>query len=693
MRRRQHAAISALLGALLGCAPAATPTTEVTTPTRPPPENEVVSAAELPLETVAAPAGLFASAHIPPLAELERQALQLAGARAGAPPKLGSHWLSHILVEMDRNAGTDCASSITWCTKHGKPEVDTACSLPLADYGRAKRQLALLYRSFRVERGVYRYFVPRYPGEPGSFAHPEEEELPSFVPEEDRDTIPWGHAACDLSRGIGPAPARLSCAFHNQSLERLRPWLTRGAPARAAPRDHAHLEVQFSELRRQTLPFLRDEARDALKDTQRLLVDQFGIRDPELLQVPELLVGQFFQVFQEATRLEAQAQLTDTGGRLTAELELAGAKSWPAQLVRQQLQQAAPPPELFWQLPLDSTSAGFAQGLDERHVRPVFDGLSKLLRVALQFASLDPRTLRAVDDLFSARPRADAAWVWARGIDESVQKVEPGDSSYVRELEAFASGFGWSAVGTETPHAEVLAWLDSAQRLVEQLHREAASNRGLLSAWNGAPRVKRRRAPRGFPRGSLAFDFEFPTNQEMHQNLVRMLGNASYLTPPSTTSKRQVLRLVAVPQGPSRTWIGLAFNHDLLQRKLRSVLGGKPNTQLAAVREQLTQLAEGGHALGGFTSVCDLARPSLGFSTYDYSGKMQAWRELVAATPRRGSTPIVYTLGGDATDHPKLRFETTLTRQSVVEALSMLPAFISGSEPPTLAGPVGIAAP
>jgi hypothetical protein len=692
MRWREHAANGALLGALVGCAPAATPTTEVTTPTGPVPQDDVVSTAELPVAEVAAPEGLFATAHIPPLAALERQLLELAGAPAGAAPKLGSNWLSHVLTQLDRNAGTHCASSVTWCKKHDEPELNTACALPIANYARAKRELALQYRNFRVQRGVHRYFVPRNSGEPGSFAHPAEEDVPSVVPQEDRDTIPWNHAACDLTRAAGPAPARLTCAVHNQSLERLRPWLTRGAPARATPPERAHLEIEIAKLRRGTLPFLRAEADDGLKDLQRMMVDRFGIRDPELLQLPQVLSDQFFQLYGEATRVVADAEIMDRSAQLTVELELGRARSWPAQLVHQQLERAAPPPEMFWQLPSSSTAAGFSQGVDERHVRPVFDGVARVVRVALQVSRLAPKTLRAVDDLFTTRPGADAVGVWAGGLDESVRTVERGDSGYVRTLETFASGFGWSIWGTETPHREVVAWLESARRLVDQLHRESATNRGLLASLGGVPKVRRKRAPRGYPRGSVVFDIEFPTNQEIYQALVQRLGNPSYLTPPSTISKRRVLRMVAVPQGASRTWIGLAFNHDLLRRQLDTVLRGKPGSQLAAARDQLNSLSSRRHVLGGFTSVCELARPSFGLSSYAYPREMRTWLKLVTSTPRHGSTPIVYSLTGEATDHPKLRFEATLTKPNLLEAFSMLPALIPESDS-AIVGPVGVVAP
>ena len=693
MRWREHSAVGALLSALVGCAPAATPTTEVTTPTRPPAEDDAVSAAALPLDEVPAPEGLFATAHVPPLAELERRVLELAGATAGTAPELGSHWLSHVLAQVDRNAGTHCASSATWCKKHGEPEINTACVLPIADYARAKRQLALHYRNFRVQRGVHRYFVPRSPGEPGSFAHPEEEDLPRVVPEEERDSIPWNHAACDLTHSVGPAPASLTCAFHNQSLERLRPWLTGGAPARAAPPQRAHLEIQFAELRRQTLPFLQDEARDGLKEIRRALVDQLRVRDPDLLELPELLFDQFVQLYGEASRFVADAELTESGARLTAELELAGARSWPAQLVQQQLQRAGPPPEMFWKLPLASTSAGFSQGLDERQVQPVFDGVARLVRVALQLSRLDPKTLRAVDDLFTARPGADAVWVRASGIDVSVHDVARGDSGYVRALETFASGFGWSVWGTETPHSQVVAWLDSARRVVEQLHLESATNRGLLASLGGLPKVRRKRAPRGFPRGSVVFDIEFPTNQEMYQNLVRRLGNPSYLTPPITTSKRRVLRMIVVPQGALQTWIGIAFNHDLLRRQVETVVHGKPADQLAALHGDLAALSSQRHVLAGFTSAGEIAHPSFGFASHTDTTQMRTWLKMTTSSPRHGSTPIVYTLAGEAGTHPRVRFETTLARQNVVEVFSLLPALIQPTEPLTLEGPIGVIAP
>ena len=690
---RARMAASALVGALFGCAPAVTPTTEVSTTSLPPANRDVVSADDLPLEVVPPPEGLFASAYIPPLSDVERKVRLLAGSRAADAFQPGSHWLSHVIALVDRSSGSDCASSVSWCKKRGKPEINTACALPIADYARAKRELARTYRGFRRERGIHRYFIPKQVGEPGSMANPEDRAPPEPVPEDERDGIPWNHVACDLVHASGPAPARLACAEHNQSLERLRGWLAQGAPLQSAPRDRARLEIGVTELHRQYASFIRNESREGLKELQRILVTELHFRGPDALRIPASVLEQAFQFWSEATRFEAEVELNDRGAHLTAELELSAAKSWPGQVIQHQIRHAGPAPEMFWRLPLNSIAAGFWHGLDEEFTRPLSDGLAVLVRAFWWATRFDRSTRRATEAFLAKQPRSDVPWVWATGLDDSIKGVEGGDSSYVRTLETFVSGYGWSIWGLEVPQADIVAWVDSARQLTEELARESHSNRAWFSVWRVAPKLRRKRGLRGFPRGTVVFDLVFPTNQEMYQSLAQVVGNVSYLTPPTTTSKRRILRVAILPQGASRTWVGLAFNHGLLRRQLRAVVSADAASQLQAAREKLNALSSEKHVMAGFTSAHDLTRPSLSLSTYRYPREMESWHALVSAAPRHASTPIVYALDGRTSETPKLRFDATLTRPALVEALVLLPSLMPGSDAPVLLGPGGYAAP
>ncbi len=265
-------------------------------------------------------------------------------------------------------------------------------------------------------------------------------------------------AHCAVAAARGQAPARLVCGPSFEAVERLLPYATRGLPeAPAGPND---LEIEFNpepiqrlygqQISSLSLPVrARDPPAFARSPRVRSRARRRGLR--ARWGAPDARAGCRSRA--DRGKLDEPNSTIDLG----VALKLKSTKSWLGDTLKEASARSGPPPELYWQLPDEATSASYFYPIDPARLRP-------LLRTAADLADgfLDhQRVSRASRDRVRNALMDFEATMVPYVQAEGNETPPSGSDSSLSEL--FSQFLGWQLIVAEGPAAPHL-------KVVKDLH-------------------------------------------------------------------------------------------------------------------------------------------------------------------------------------------------------------------------------
>lgn len=537
--RARHLASWALFCA--GCAGASAPPA---VPSEPPPVSSAAplasaSAAE-PVEPptplpVAAPAALLLEAKTKPVEQTTRE----LGKILGLPLELLLISLGPEVLRTD--AGLGAAMLLGERSADGLvPPLLAAVSVPV----RSERAFEA---AIERERSVWK---PRAGG---------------FL----RTQGPLAGLLCKTVVSLGDAPLRAVCAFDEDSLARVAPYLTRGLPLADLGPGDLRLRMPLSSTRPRLsgpLGELKQQQSDLLGGPGALLLG--GLLDTSLLSAPEAILDEGLRFVEAQESLSLGLRLD--GKERIIELEgiwkFSSSESWLVRLMTSRAERG-PAPEVFWRLPGASEAALFGRGVDGAMQEEPRRVGRKAVSFLLERTGMEPADVRAVDEALRAIPLGDHPW--ALGAGGSGQD-------------------GWWLLGSEGGPGEFPGWV---RKVGQALQRAAALARKQgAGAQDALAGLKVENAPAGFPQGSVLIESSAALGSELLSGVLTGAG--------LPLTRGEPLLIVAFPEGKSRSWLGVASRRSALKKPTMQVVQG-PGKELLGAEAGLESLRTGQHGFGG----------------------------------------------------------------------------------------------
>lgn len=633
MPASRFVSLAALLGALpavlLGCgAPAA--------PAAPTNAAPIASAApvvkeEAPdLSPVAAPPGLFALARF----KRPQTAIETVGAWANVPFKLKDVLPAELkglenVVAWD--APLESAAALDPLGEGKVPEPLAVVSVGLTSLDAALEFVRAKGQSVRrLRAGVYRV------GDSEDFS-------------------------CAIAASVGSTPARLVCGHRNHDVDGLLNYATRGLPHEPLPSLDFQIELRLEPIKKKyeaelgsarlLTGFLLREVQVDNKRFDRALSDiAYSLVDETTAFVHDL------DKVRLDSNVDGQRNLID----LRFDLKFAGQKSWLVQASSEALAMVEPAPDLFWQLPADSTAASFGVGWKPERLKPIGHTLADLLDGYLESekvpTALRDQATKSIEALFELNTKQ----VRAQGELSEL----PADPLLAADYRVF----GWQLAAFEGDPKRALALFDGltgtlgSRDLARLLKQRLSVEPSLLPKFSSHG-VQ----PKGFKPGAKAYRVELP--QQLFEKFAKNQVNLPPLPQaasgkPKLTAKSVPLSLIVAYDG-DRTWVGASPDERALLKRLESLKD--PKAPVLRMRAGLDALKNTPRAAGGFLTLARFAG-QLGA----LGGRDADANKLVTALPHHGETPILFSYDLSA-DGPQITTGLTVPRAAVEDLGALVP--------------------
>lgn len=476
---------------------------------------------------------------------------------------------------------------------------------------------------------------------------------------------------CQIAPSRGTAPARVVCSEGMDSVDALLPYMTRGLPAESFGASEAHFHVSAEPFRRRYSSELR-------------LIKTMGV--PFLLRELELghpkfdralretiygLADELIALANDLDRIEFDAMLTPREDAIDSKLAVSmiGQRSWTAQGLVRASAGSEPPPDFFWQLPQDATTASYSSYVDPEHARSVATSLGELLDGWLDYNELGEARRRPLVDAFQDMFTQGAKSAFASLPAATAAPGRPPTDDADRKAESARRVLGAHVFVVDQGGARLQKFASELVKAVGyRPFRDRLVKQKLLRAdqWP----VARERATKGkkaAPTGSKTYELEFPASA-FSSEIVAVsppTGPASARRAdgaPRTTkgggSKTSVV-LVAVPDGP-RTWFGLGTDEALLLDRVLEAKAG--NGATLTLRDGIAPLRTEKAVSAGFSS---LAATLGSLDESIFGNDPFGGRRALGRLPHRGETPMLWNVRFESVG-PKLT-ASIVVPQSVVE--------------------------
>ncbi len=438
--------------------------------------------------------------------------------------------------------------------------------------------------------------------------------------------------SCAIGASIGATPARLVCGHRAHDVDGLLNYATRGLPNEPLP----NLDFQI-ELRLETVKKKYEAELGSARLLTGFLLRQVQVDNPRfdraLSDVAYTLVDETTAFVHDLDKVRLDANI-DTQKNLTNvrfDLKFAGQKSWLVQASSETLARVEPPPDLFWQLPADSTAASFGVGWNPGRLKPIGRTLADLLDGYLESEKM-PSALRdqashAIEALFDVNTKQ----VRAQG---ELTEIPPDPL-----LAADYRVFGWQLAAVEGDPKPMFALFDGltsalgSRDLARLLKQQLGVEPALLPKFSAhGVSVK------GFKPGAKAYRVDIPV--ELFSKFAKNQLNLppAPVAPVAKGKAKPVAKAVPltliVAYDGERTWVGASPDEKAALKRLESLKD--PKAALLRTREGLDALKNTPRAAGGFMT---LAR---------FGGQLAAMgrdgdgSKLVTALPHHGETPILF---------------------------------------------------
>ncbi len=580
------------------------------------------------------------------------------------------------------DASVDLVIALDPASTDTEPRFQGAISVPLLDLEGAKAQLERHREVVQLLPGVYRARVVEQDGNlagesatEGDERQIEELPLGKDLPKE---------TFCDLAASVGDAPARLVCSDEEKGLDALRPWLTRGLPLETGASADFEVQVSFRPLRDRYLSVARTEAAGAALMARQWLEASAQIREPRLLALPEVVLGETIALFDDLDHVTVSGDLMPNASEISFRGKVAfrSRSSWLTRVYTDANGEAGAPPEAFWRLPRDVDSASYARSADPKLYEGFHDTLRMLVSDLLTQTPLSAGSKSAIDGFLASMPLQKAAVVTARGnagqqspSRPAKGKTTPRDA--VRDFERTVhSAVGWSIVGVEGPSKPYAEWFKKGLDAYDKLIQDARNDPDLgpdVRAAKWVPRGRWRSPLPGYPRGSAGLEVTVRFDSKDIWDVTAGKEPDAPSHPAGAAVPGTItLHWVVVPDGANRTWIGLSTDTKLLQEKLRVAVAGPERDTLASLAG-LEPLRTTPTVAGGFLSYgAVLEEVTKALEGKDSEVDPAVVRQVLAAMPNGLRTPMLLLHTATAGQAPSNEIELRVQRGTVEDLASLV---------------------
>ncbi|MEI9949135.1 MAG: hypothetical protein WDO74_09175 [Pseudomonadota bacterium] len=615
--------LGALPAALLGCGAPAAPTT----PSAAPLVSAVPIAKEeaADLTPVAAPAELFALARF----KKPQTAIETVAAWANFPYKLHDVLPSELkglesVVAWD--APLEAAAALDPLGEGKVPEPLAVVSLGLTsldgalDFARSKGQSVR-----RLRAGVYRIG--------------------------DSEDV-----SCAAGLAVGSAPARLVCGHRAHDVDALFNYATRGLPNEPLPNVDFQLELRLEPIKKKyqaELGSARLLAGFLLREVQ---VDNPRF-DRALSDVAYTLVDEATAFVHDLDKLRVDGALDSAKNLISLrfDLKFAGQKSWLVQAGAETLALVEPTPDLFWQMPADSTQASFGVGWKPGRLKPIGHTLAELLDGYLESEKvplgLRNQASKSVELLFEQNTKQ----VRAQGELSEL----PSDPL----LAAAYRVFGWQVAALDGDPKSLISLFDGLSATINSRDLARLFKTRLHLDVALLPKVSSHGVQvRGFKPAAKAYRLDI--SRELFQKYAKGQFKLELETKGKALAKSVPLSLIVAFDG-ERTWVGVCPDEKAMIKRLESLKD--PHAPVLRTREGLDALKSTPRAAGGFLTLARFAGQmgALGARAADA-------QKLFTALPHHGETPVLFSYDLSSSG-PEITTTLTLPRAAVEDLGALVP--------------------
>jgi len=631
--------LAALPAALFGCGAPAAPVTPLPTPVVSP---VPITKEEAPdLTPVAAPSELIALARF----NKPESAIETVAAWANFPYKLQDvlpQELKGLAAVVAWDAPLEAAVALDPLGEGKVPEPLAVVSLGLTslegalDFARSKGQSVR-----RVRAGMYRIG--------------------------DSEDV-----SCAAGVAVGSAPARLVCGHRANDVDGLFSYATRGLPNEPLPSVDFQVELRLEPIKKKyqaELASARLLAGFLLREVQ---VDNPRF-DRALSDVAYTLVDEATAMVHDLDKLRIDSNLNRAKNTIDTrfDLKFAGQKSWLVQASSETLSMVEPAPELFWQLPADSTAASFGVGWKPGRLKPIGHTLAELVDGYLESEKI-PATVRnqaakSIELLFEQNTKQ----VRAQG---ELQEL-PGDPLLAADYRVF----GWQVAAIEGEPKGLISVFDGLQGilgsrdLAHLLKTRANLDASLL------PKFSSHGAQvRGFKSGAKAYRLDI--SRELFEKYAKGKLKLEPAAKGKTLAKTVPISIVLAYDG-ERTWVGVCPDEKAMIKRLESLKD--PKAPVLRTREGLEALKSTPRAAGGFLTLARFAGQLGALGARDADAL-----KLLTALPHHGETPVLFSYDLSASG-PEITTSLTLPRATAEDLGALVPVLVlmGGKHDSVLANP------
>jgi len=464
--------------------------------------------------------------------------------------------------------------------------------------------------------------------------------------------------SCTAGLAIGSAPARLVCGNRSHDVDGLFNYATRGLPNEPLPNVDFQLELRLEPVKKKyqaEIGSARLLAGFLLREVQ---VDNPRF-DRALSDVAYTLIDEATAVVHDLDKVRLDTNLDSAKNLIDVRLgyRFAGQKSWLVQGSSEALATVGPVPDLFWQLPADSTAASFGAGWKPARLKPIGHTLAELLDGYLESekvpAGLRNQASKTVELLFDQ----NANLVHAEGELSEL----PSDPL----LAADARFFGWHLAAVEGEPKNLFALFDGLQATLAS--RDLARLlKTRLKANAAVPKFSAHGVQvRGFKPGAKAYRLDIP--RELFDKYATGQLKSDLAAKGKNVAKTAPLTVVIAFDG-ERSWAGMSPDEKVIIKRLEALKD--PKTPVLRGREGLDTLKSKPRAAGGFLTLERFAG-KLGA----LAGRDADAAKLFSALPHHGQTPVLFSSELNASG-PEITTTISLPRAAVEDLGALIPVLV-----------------
>ena len=465
--------------------------------------------------------------------------------------------------------------------------------------------------------------------------------------------------SCAIGAAIGAAPARLVCGHRAHDVDGLFNYATRGLSSEPLPNLDFQIELRLEPIKKKYQAEIGSARlltgfllREVQLDNPRF--------DRALSDIAYSLIDESTAVLHDLDKVRVDSNLDATKNliNLRFDLKFVGQKSWLVQASTETLPMAAPAPDLFWQLPADSTSATFGVGWKPGRLKPIGHTLSDLLDGFLESEKVPPALREQATKSLEALFDVNTKQVRAQGLLGEL----PSDPLLAADYRVF----GWQLAALEGEPKPLFTLFDGltatlgSRDLARLLKQRLGFDATLLPKLTAhGVQVK------GYKPGAKAYRIDIPLElfEKYAKSRTDLLIAPSGKDKGKPNAKSVPLSLIVAYDG-QHTWVAASPDEKAALKRLESLKD--PKTAVLRSRDGLDALKSTPRLAGGFMTLASFSA-QLGVGSRDSEGS-----KLVTALPHHGETPILFSY--DVTEAgPEMITSLALPRAAVEDLGALVP--------------------